>query len=124
MFQTFLSPVNYSNINKILSKIEKDAKKNSKNYDKIFDYYIPSTVNIVDKYDEIENQNLSSKESLKLQESSKKLIREVKQAYEKLLNNLYESDIIDMDAEVKVFNSVIKSDGLDNNELKVEDKDE
>ena len=44
-------------VNKIIKTVEKSPKK-VKNIDSFFDYYLPVTVKIIDRYDEIENQNL------------------------------------------------------------------
>ena len=38
---------------------------------------------------------------------------------ENILNSLYQSEIIDMDAEMKVFSSMLKADGLNEDELNI-----
>lgn len=109
-----------NSVNKILDTVNKDINK-VKNVDNFFDYYLPITVKIVDRYDEIENQNLSSKESKKICDSTKKMLKDINFAFNKILNSLYENDIMDMDAEMKVFNSMLKGDGFDSNQIDVED---
>ena len=42
-------------INKIITTIEKEPKK-YKRMNNFFEYYLPTTLNIIKKYDEIENQ--------------------------------------------------------------------
>ena len=88
-----------------------EVPKKVEQTDNFFDYYLPITVKIVDRYDEIENQNLSSAESKKFLTSTNKMVKEINKAYKKILDNLYKKDIVDMDAEMKVFNSLLKADG-------------
>lgn len=107
-------------VTKIIKTIEKspDKVRLLKNF---FDYYLPVTVKLVDRYDEFENQRLSSAEINKLNESSIKTISEINDVFKKFLNNLYESDVVDTNVEIKVLNSMLKSDGLGKSTLKVEE---
>lgn len=107
-------------VNKIIKTIEKnpDREKKIKNF---FDYYLPVTVKLVDRFDEIENQRITSSASKKFNESTSNTISEINEVFKKFLNNLYESDMLDTNVEIKVLNSMLKSDGLDKNSLKVEE---
>ena len=109
-------------VNKILNVVTKEPKKGKK-LNMFFDYYLPVIVKILSKYDDIENNELTSKESKKFMTSSKKMIEEAKVSFEKLLSNLYQEDIIDADAEMKVFNQMLKADGYNDSEIKVERDD-
>lgn len=44
-------------------------------------------------------------------ESTKEMIKKINEAFKKQLANLYQSDMIDTDAEMKVFESMLKADG-------------
>ena len=59
-------------------------------------------------------------------ENSAKMVEETSVAFEKILNSLYENDIENNEAEMKVYNQMLKSDGYNANELEVKDgaKDE
>ena len=107
---------------KIIKTVEKNPEK-IKNIDNFFDYYLPITVRIIDRYDEIENQNLSSKDSKKFISSASDMLEAVSKAFKNILNNLYQSEIIDMDAEMKVFSSMLKADGFDDNGIEVNKED-
>ena len=52
-----------------------------------------------------------------------KMISEVNKSFQKILSSLYQENIVDADAEMKVFNSMLKADGLDDSGLNVERKD-
>lgn len=104
---------------KILRTIEKNNLNNKTTY-KFLDYYLPVCVSIIDRYDEIENQDLTSSDSKKFMENSKKMIKETKVAFKKILNSLYQKDIYNNEAEMKVYNEMLKQDGY-NNEISVEE---
>lgn len=99
-------------ITKIIDTIEKNPKKQNKMYN-FFEYYLPVTLNILKRYDEIENQRLSSEESKKFMEQTKNMIEKINIAFKNQLSNLYQSDIVDTDAEMKVFEGMLKADGYD-----------
>ena len=105
---------------KIIETIEKnpDKEKKLKNF---FDYYLPVTVKLLDRYDEIENQRLNSKDSKKFTENTLKTIKEINSVFKKFLNILYEDDMTDTNVEIKVLNSMLKADGLGKNEINVEE---
>ena len=98
-------------VNKIISTVEKNPDKYKK-VGNFFDYYLPVTINILNKYDEIENQRLTTEESKKFMESTRKMVKKIEEAFRVQLANLYQSDMIDMDAEMKVFDTMLKSDGF------------
>lgn len=99
------------NTNSIISTIERfpEKEKKLKNY---FDYYLPVTLKLAQRYDEIENQKLKSKESNKFFENTKNTLKEIDDVFGQFLNNLYEADMSDANVEIKVLNSMLKSDGL------------
>lgn len=114
-----LNEINDS-VSKIIKTIEKDSSKEKliKNF---FDYYLPVTVKLVDRFDEIENQKINSKDTKEFNESTIKMIEEINGVFKMFLNNLYKSDMLDTNVEIKVLNSMLKSDGLGKNEIKVEE---
>lgn len=106
----------HSNIQKIIRRTEKNSQK-VKGMNNFYHYYLPSVVKIIDRYDEIENQRLSSKESKEFHASTKKMLEEANRAFQKMLNDLYEKDMIDTSVEMKVLNSMLKSDGFGTDEF-------
>lgn len=117
--KAYLTSINDST-SKIIKTIEKKPKK-IKNIDNFFDYYLPITVKIINRYDEIENNNFSSKDSKKFMTSTINMLASIDKAFRNILNNLYQKEIIDMDAEMKVFSSMLKADGFNENELEVKE---
>ncbi len=109
--------------NKIIDTVENDKKK-IKSTEKFFTYYLPITIGIINKYDEIEDQNLSSKEVNEFYGKAKESLKEINSSFKKILNNLYKSEIENVEADMKVLNNILKSDGFNDIELIKEDKDE
>ena len=95
---------------KIIDTVEKKPEK-FKKCSSFFDYYLPVTVNILKKYDEIENQKLSSQDGEKFMKSTENMVEKINIAFKKQLSNLYQSDMIDTDAEMKIFESMLNSEG-------------
>ncbi len=108
---------------KIIDFIEKNGLKN-KTSNKFLDYYLPVCVKIIDGYDEIENQKLTSHDSKKFMEDGQRIIKDTDKSFKKILNSLYQSDIANAEAEMKVYNAILKSDGYDESILESGDEDE
>lgn len=104
----------------IVTITEKPNKK--KKASNFFDYYLPVTLKMIQKYDEIENQRLTSLEGKQFMLQAKKMIGEVNVAFKKQLSNLFESDLIDADAELKVFDAMLKADGFDGTDFDLKNK--
>ena len=112
-------------VSKILEVVEENPNK-SKKLNNFFDYYLPVLIKIVNRYDEIENKKITSQESKKFMEKADKMISETNNAFETILSTLYNNDIVDADAEMKVYELMLKADGIVKEKLitKGEDVDE
>ncbi len=114
----------HENVNKIISTIEAKPKK-AKGIDNFFEYYLPVLIKIVDRYDEVENQKLKSKEGKEFMVKADKMIKDTNKAFATILDSLYQSDIMDADADMKVYDLMLKADGITGDELmKGSDSDE
>lgn len=103
-------------VDKILKVVENNPKK-EKRLNNFFDYYLPVLINIVDKYDEIENQKLVSKEGTEFLRKADKMIEETNKAFKMILSSLYQKDIMDVEADLKVYDMMLKSDGILEDEI-------
>ena len=109
--------------NKIINRIEENTLKN-KTATKFMDYYLPVCVKIVSRYDEIEDQSLTSRDSKEFMKNTGKILKATNKAFKKILNSLYQNEIIDADAEMKVFNTMLTADGFDETIMKDGEADE
>ncbi len=111
-------------INKILEEVEKNPKK-EKSLNNFFDYYLPVLIKITSRYDEIENTRLTSKNEKEFMTKAQNLIKDTNKAFKTILSNLYQKDIIDTDADMKVYELMLKADGIvEDNIIKNEVQDE
>ena len=115
----------HSTVNEILEVVERNPSK-AKKIDNFFDYYLPVLIKIVNRYDEIEDKNLTSKESKDFITKADKMISETNKAFDTILSSLYQRDLVDADAEMKVYDLMLKADGIvgDNLIMKGSDNDE
>ena len=79
---------------------------------------MPETLNLLKKYDEIENQRLG-KASEEFMKKTRDMVSKIKDSFNQQLAHLYQEDIIDTNAEMKVFDSMIKSDGYGDSDFKL-----
>lgn len=111
-------------INKILEEVEKNPKK-EKSLNNFFDYYLPVLIKITTRYDEIENTKLTSKDEKTFMTKAQNLIKDTNKAFKTILSHLYQKDIIDTDADMKVYELMMKADGIvEDNIIKSEVQDE
>ncbi len=101
----------HDTVDKIISTIETSPKK-AKRIDNFFDYYLPVLIKIVNRYDEVENKRLISKEGKEFMTKADKMIADTKKAFDQILASLYQKDIMDADAEMKVYDLMLKADGI------------
>ncbi len=103
------------NINKTTDKIIKVLHKKPdkiSSASKFLNYYLPVTIKILERYDEIEEQKLNSLSSRDFENKVNQMISNIEIAFDNQLNNLYNEEFIDTNAEIKVFEAMLKSDGL------------
>ena len=91
----------------------------AKNLNNFFDYYLPVLIKIVNKYDEVENQRLISKEGKEFMKMADKMISDTNKAFETILSSLYQADIMDADADMKVYQMMLKADGILENPIMI-----
>ncbi len=112
-----------STTNKIIETVKENPNKAEK-IDSFFEYYLPTVEKIAERYEEISSKNITSKEGTKFLGSAKEMLKEADGAFEKILSSLYKSEIIDADADMKVFNTMLGSDGIKKQDIKVERKED
>ncbi len=113
----------HKTVAKIIAVVEKEPKKADK-LDNFFDYYLPVLIKIVNRYDEIENQQLTSKEGNQFLKKADKMIQETSISFQTILSSLYQKDLMDADAEMKVYELMMKADGIVSDHLLMKGSDE
>lgn len=95
---------------KIIDEISKSPSKLNKSQN-FFNYYLPTILKMLTTYDNIENQDLETDEVKRIMEHTKKMIIKINHSLKIQLSNLFQTEIIDTDAEIKVFESMLRTDG-------------
>lgn len=105
-----------STVDKIINEVEKNPKKadNIKNF---FDYYLPVLLKIVNRYDEIENQNLISSDGKAFIKKANEMIKNTTDAFNTILASLYQKDILDASSDMKIYDMMLKADGITSDNL-------
>ncbi len=111
------------NVKKIIDTIKKKPTK-AESINNFFDYYLPVTIKIIDRYDNIENQCLEGEDSQDFQKKTKQIITEINKAFKTILNQLYTSDIVDTNAEMQVVSAMLKADGFNDKEINIKNKED
>ena len=101
---------------KIINALHEKPNKIS-SASKFLNYYLPITIKILERYDEIDDQKLTSSSSKDFLKRIKNLIINIEEAFDNQLNNLYNDELIDTNAEIKVFEAMLKEDGLLGNSI-------
>lgn len=107
----------YQTASKIINAVSKDNKK-MRNVKNFFTYYLPETLQLLKKYDAIENQKLGNA-SNDFMKKTQDIVVKINEAFKKQLEQIYQDDIIDTSADIKVFDAMIKSDGYGESDFKI-----
>ncbi len=83
-------------------------------------YYLPTLLKLLDSYDEMESVAHGGKNVNASREKINSLLDTAVKAFTKLSDELYEADSLDISSDITVFKSLLKQEGLsDNNDSEV-----
>ena len=95
---------------KIFAQVEKEPDKLPK-IRRMMDYYLPTTLKLVRKYAELQNEAALPSVHTMLQEIAG-TVKTVETAFRRQLDSLYEHDVIDITADVQVMEQMLRAQGL------------
>lgn len=97
----------------IVGKIFELLKENpntAKDLDKVINFYLPTTVKLMDNYIDLsEKPTESVKSSLKSMEQTMDLVND---GFMKMLDNIYQEKIMDLSSDMSVLKSMLRQEGL------------
>ena len=79
---------------------------------KFVDYYTPTTIKLIERYLQFESSSVITDAIRKTMDDILRSLDKVIDGYEKLLDTLYKDDLLDLNAEMDVMETVMKQDGL------------
>lgn len=79
---------------------------------RFMDYYLPTTVKLVEKFKEFGNITTPGKEVLDAKSNIENTLDTINRAFVEMLNNLYKNDIYDVTADASVIKTMLAKEGL------------
>ena len=77
-----------------------------------FDYYMPTTIKILNSYRRIENRNLTGENAMETKKRVEESLPFVRQAFEKELDHMFSDEMIDITTDIDVLEAVLSKEGL------------
>jgi len=105
-----------STLKKIQAQINDETKPNiSRRIEQLsdfFDYYMPTTIKILNSYRKIESQNLTGDNASETKKRVEEALPFVRKAFIKELDNMFSDEMIDITTDIDVLESMFSKDGL------------
>lgn len=79
---------------------------------RFIDYYQDTASSLLGKYVELQESSLKTEEALRLKEDTKGAIKTLNRAFEQQFQRLMSSEMLDMDAEIKLLEKMRKMEGI------------
>lgn len=99
----------------IFQEVEEHPEKKSQ-ITRFMNYYLPTTLKLLDSYARIEEQGVSGANMAKAKADIEGIADTLVDGYEKQLDNLYRAEAVDIASDVSVIEKMMKADGLTGNE--------
>ena len=102
-------------IEELTTKILKTIKEHPDYISKIrkfMSYYVPTTIKLLNAYASYEAMDVKVENVTKSMESIESSIQMIESSYEKLLDSLYENDLIDITSDIDVYEKMMGIDGF------------
>lgn len=112
-----------SHMQMIVEKIFQRVKEHPEYVDdlrKFMDYYLPTTVKLLDAYEELDRQPVQGDNIQNGKQEIEKTLDTLNIAFEKLLDSLFEDTAWDVSTDISVLKTMLAQEGLTEQELKTE----
>lgn len=108
------------NLEKLLKEIFARVKvkpEESSQMKKFMEYYLPTTVKLVDKYKEFDKISFPSNEIINAKTEIENTLDTINQAFIEMLNNLFKNDVYDASSDAQVLTTMLAKEGLTKDEI-------
>ena len=85
--------------------------------DKLFKYYFPSVMNLLNVYEDMEKQPIQGENIQKSKREIEESLDTINQALEKLFDEMFQNVAMDISSDIQVLEVMLKQDGLTEDEL-------
>ena len=97
---------------KILSALTQKPKKVTQVYN-FYDYYMGLLLKLIQRYHYLESKKELTDIEIKFIDNTKNYIDNIEKQYQKQLDNMYKTETLDIQREIKVFENICHIEGLD-----------
>lgn len=104
-------------IERLTAQIFDCARKNPKKLSQIrqfLNYYLPTTIKLMEQYVTLQNQSLKTENITEGMQKIEDLLDKVIIAFQRQLDALFEADVVDITADIRVMEQMMASEGLTN----------
>ena len=102
-------------IMEVSDKIIQDAKDDPNDVPQIkkfLDYYLPTTIKLLNTYDRMSAQGISGENLDKSMKSITEMLDTAIEAYKRRLDSLFENQAMDIETDIQVMNTMLAREGL------------
>lgn len=104
-------------IERLTAQIFDCVRKNPKKLSQIrqfLNYYLPTTIKLMEQYVTLQNQSLKTENITEGMQKIEDLLDKVIIAFQRQLDALFEADVVDITADIRVMEQMMSSEGLTN----------
>lgn len=104
-------------IERLTAQIFDCVRKNPKKLSQIrqfLSYYLPTTIKLMEQYVTLQNQSLKTENITEGMQKIEDLLDKVIIAFQRQLDALFEADVVDITADIRVMEQMMASEGLTN----------
>ena len=98
-------------------KVIYEQPEKANKIEKFMNYYLPTTIKMVQGYRDLTEKNINSKEVIDTKNRIKETIQAVAKSCDTLMEKLYRNDVLDLTTDIDVIEQMLKRDGLTENDL-------
>ena len=100
----------------IFSFVETHPEKQS-DIRKLMSYYLPTTLKLVNAYRDFDRPNVTGDNIAKTKEEIVDVLDTINGAFQTLLESLYEDDVLDISTDISALGTILRQDGLADDEI-------
>lgn len=104
-------------IERLTAQVFDCVRKNPKKLSQIrqfLNYYLPTTIKLMEQYVTLQNQSLKTENITEGMQKIEDLLDKVIIAFQRQLDALFEADVVDITADIRVMEQMMASEGLTN----------
>ena len=104
-------------IERLTAQIFDCVRKNPKKLSQIrqfLNYYLPTTIKLMEQYVTLQNQSLKTENITEGMQKIEDMLDKVIVAFQRQLDALFEADVVDITADIRVMEQMMASEGLTN----------